>query len=109
MTETTPLATTGGVRSQMHDWSKDEKYRVRSAQGWPAPFIELRVRDKDDIAPCDGETRGELEIRGPWVASSYYNAPETADRWTDDGWFRTGDMATLDADGYLRIVDAART
>jgi len=49
-----------------------------------------------------------LEIRGPWVASSYYNAPETANCWTEDGWFKTGDMATLDEDGYLRIVDRGK-
>ncbi len=108
MTETTPLATLGGIRSYMRDWSEDDRYRVRAAQGSPCPMIELRVRSTDGIAPCDGKTRGELEIRGPWVAASYYNAPETADRWTDDGWFRTGDMAALDADGYLRIVDRSK-
>jgi fatty-acyl-CoA synthase len=108
MTETTPLATTGDIRTHMRDWSEDDKYRVRAAQGWPAPFIELRIRDREGIAPCDGKTRGELEIRGPWVAASYYEAPETADRWTDDGWFKTGDMATLDGDGYLRIVDRSK-
>jgi fatty-acyl-CoA synthase len=108
MTETAPLATTGGIRGHMLDWSADEKYRVRAAQGWTAPFIELRVRSGDEIAPCDGKTPGELEIRGPWVSSSYYNAPETANRWCADGWFKTGDMATLDEDGYLRIVDRGK-
>ncbi len=108
MTETTPLATTGGIRGHMLDWEMDEKYRVRASQGWPCPFIELRVRAADAIAPCDGKTPGELEIRGPWVAESYYNAPDTANRWTEDGWFKTGDMATLDEDGYLRIVDRGK-
>jgi fatty-acyl-CoA synthase len=108
MTETTPVATTGGIRGHMLDWSEEERYRTRAAQGWPCPFVEMRVRANDVIAPSDGETRGELEIRGPWVAGSYYNAPETTNRWTDDGWFKTGDMATLDADGYLRIVDRAK-
>jgi len=108
MTETTPLATTGGIRGHMLDWHADEKYRVRASQGWPCPFIELRVRSADAIAPCDGKTPGELEIRGPWVAGSYYNAPDTSNRWTEDGWFKTGDMATLDEDGYLRIVDRGK-
>jgi fatty-acyl-CoA synthase len=51
---------------------------------------------------------GELEVRGPWVAGSYYNAPETANRWTDDGWFRTGDVATIDPDGCIKLVDRSK-
>jgi fatty-acyl-CoA synthase len=109
MTETAPLATTSGIRGFMRDWSGDDQYRVRASQGWPAPMIELRVRASDDkLVECDGKTPGELEVRGPWVASSYYNAPETANRWTEDGWFKTGDMATLDEDGYLRVVDRGK-
>jgi fatty-acyl-CoA synthase len=51
---------------------------------------------------------GELEVRGVWIASSYHDAPETADRWTDDGWFKTGDIVTIDAHGYLEIQDRAK-
>ena len=59
-------------------------------------------------APWDGETMGELEVRGPWVARSYYNAPETSQRWSDDGWFRTGDVATMDPDGCIKLVDRTK-
>jgi len=59
-------------------------------------------------APCDGVTFGELEIRGPWIASSYFEAPEAADRWTRDGWFKTGDIATIDSEGYVKIVDRSK-
>jgi fatty-acyl-CoA synthase len=72
----------------------------------PVPLVEPRVCANDTVAPNDGDLRG-AEIRGP-VAASYYNAPETAERWIDDGWFRTVHMATLDADGYLRISDLSK-
>jgi fatty-acyl-CoA synthase len=59
-------------------------------------------------APHDGETPGEIEIRGPWIASSYFECPEQQHRWSKDGWFRTGDIATMDDEGYLRIVDRSK-
>jgi fatty-acyl-CoA synthase len=101
----------------MRDWTEDARYDVRSKQGWPSPFVELRVMRPDDSesssermieAPRDGETPGELEVRGPWVAGSYYNAPDQAHRWTADGWFKTGDVATMDDEGYIKIVDRAK-
>jgi len=113
MTETTPLATVGKLKRHMRDWTTDQQYEVRSKQGWPTPFVELRVRrpgpDGEPVeAPRDGETPGELEVRGPWVAARYYNSPEQAHRWTEDGWFKTGDVATLDDEGFVKIVDRAK-
>jgi fatty-acyl-CoA synthase len=114
MTETTPLATVGKLKRHMGDWSSDQQYEVRAKQGWPAPFIELRVmrlegpEEKSVEAPRDGITPGELEVRGPWVAASYYNSPDQAHRWTEDGWFKTGDVATIDDEGFVKIVDRAK-
>ena len=108
MTETTPLATTGGLRQHMENWSEDEKYAARAKQGWPAPFVELRLRSATGIAPCDGETAGEIEVRGPWVTARYYESPEDQHRWTEDGWFKTGDVACIDSDGYVKIVDRSK-
>jgi fatty-acyl-CoA synthase len=108
MTETTPLATMGGVRTYMEHWSEDEKYAARAKQGWPAPFVELRLRSAQGIAPWDGETAGEIEIRGPWVTARYYESPEDQHRWTEDGWFKTGDVACIDSDGYVKIVDRSK-
>jgi acyl-CoA synthetase (AMP-forming)/AMP-acid ligase II len=114
MTETTPIATVGRLKAHMRDWSEDDQYEVRSKQGWPTPFVELRVmcpdgpEGKETEAPRDGETPGELEVRGPWVAGSYYNAPDQGHRWTADGWFRTGDVATMDDEGFIKIVDRAK-
>jgi fatty-acyl-CoA synthase len=113
MTETTPVATVGRLKRHMLDWTEDQRYEVRGKQGWPAPFVELRVTrpgpdGKDVEAPRDGETPGELEVRGPWVAASYYNSPDQAHRWTEDGWFRTGDVSTMDDEGFIKIVDRAK-
>jgi fatty-acyl-CoA synthase len=108
MTETTPIGTSGGLRPHMQDWPDEEKYAVRAKQGWPAPFVEIRLMRPDGEVPRDGVTSGEIEIRGPWIADSYYEAPDQAHRWSADGWFRTGDVATMDKDGYIKIVDRAK-
>jgi fatty-acyl-CoA synthase len=114
MTETTPVATVGRLKRHMLDWSLDQQYEVRSKQGWPTPFVELRVMRPEGAegkcveAPRDGISPGELEVRGPWVAASYYQAPDQAHRWTEDGWFKTGDVATIDDEGFVKIVDRAK-
>ncbi len=120
MTETTPIGTSGGLRAHMCNWPDDKKYEVRAKQGWPAPFVEIRLmrpegpegksepEGKSQEVPWDGVSSGEIEIRGPWVAASYYESPDQAHRWTADGWFRTGDVATMDEEGYVKIVDRAK-
>ena len=108
MTETTPFATTGTVKSTLLAARKKKNTKFARNKVWPAPFIELRVMHEEVEAPRDGVTSGELEIRGPWVAASYFKAPETADRWTRDGWFKTGDIATIDSEGYVKIVDRSK-
>jgi len=107
MTETTPIATVSIPKPHMHDWSEDEVYALRAKQGLPSPFIDTRARGIEGEIPWDGETDGELEVRGPWVTDSYYRM-ERDDRWTDDGWFRTGDVATIDAGGYVKITDRVK-
>ena len=89
----------------MASLSEEEKYGIRAKQGLPSPFIEIRARNEQGETPWDGTTPGELEIRGPYVIDSYYKLPEESLRWTDDGWFRTGDVVTIDPDGYIRITD----
>ncbi|HKV24663.1 MAG TPA: long-chain fatty acid--CoA ligase [Candidatus Acidoferrum sp.] len=114
MTETAPLATVGKLKRHMLDWGEDEQYEVRAKQGWPTPFIELRVMRPEGLegkmieAPRNGATPGELEVRGPWVAGCYYKSPDQAHRWTEDGWFKTGDIATMDDEGFIKIVDRAK-
>jgi fatty-acyl-CoA synthase len=78
-------------------------------QGIPLPLVELRHRDVDgNILPWDGESMGELETRGPWVASGYYDTPDQAERWTDDGWFKTGDVVSIHPKGYIQIKDRSK-
>jgi fatty-acyl-CoA synthase len=114
MTETAPLATVGRLKRHMLEWTSDQQYAVRLKQGWPTPFVELRVMRPEGLegksveAPRDGNTPGELEVRGPWVAASYYKSPDQAHRWTEDGWFKTGDIATMDDEGFIKIVDRAK-
>ncbi len=92
----------------MREWNEEQQYRQRAKQGVPVPFVELRLMRPEGEAPWDGRTSGEIEMRGPWVAASYYEDPSQNDRWTSDGWFRTGDVATMDEEGYVQIVDRAK-
>ncbi|HVG90940.1 MAG TPA: long-chain fatty acid--CoA ligase [Alphaproteobacteria bacterium] len=108
MTETTPVAVCSTLKAHMLSWPEKEQYRVRVRQGRALPFMEVRVVHDHGEAPWDGTTLGELHVRGPWAAASYFNAPGTEDRWTADGWLRTGDIATIDAEGYVQIADRAK-
>ena len=108
MTELSPAGTVSRLRRDMDEWPQEEKTRVRLLQGSPFPLVELRiVQDDGTVAPWDGETVGELEARGPWVARAYYEDPSSADRF-HDGWFRTGDVASIDSRGYVRLVDRTK-
>ncbi len=109
MTETTPHGSCSQLRPHMDSWSDDAKYAQRLKQGLPAQFVEARVTRPDGTpAAHDGQSVGELEVRGPWVAGSYYNMPEEAHRWSPDGWLRTGDMAHIDEHGYIKLVDRSK-
>jgi fatty-acyl-CoA synthase len=110
MTETSPVATTGRIKSTLLDRSDDELADLRAAQGLPIPLVELRIVDpgNDEEQAWDGEARGELQARGPWIASGYYNDDRSADSFTKDGWLRTGDVATISPNGYVRLVDRTK-
>ncbi len=109
MTESDPLGTLARLKRHMADWDDAAKLEVLSKQGVPVPLVELRhVGDDGRVLPRDGATMGELQMRGPWVAKAYYKNPEAADRFTADGWFKTGDIVTIDEEGYIRITDRAK-
>jgi fatty-acyl-CoA synthase len=108
MTETNPLGTLARVKKGLAGKTAAETLSVRASQGYSVPFVEQRhVSEDGKILPWDGETMGELEVRGPWVAKSYFSG-EGTDRFTADGWFKTGDVVTIDAEGYLRITDRSK-
>jgi fatty-acyl-CoA synthase len=109
MTETTPHASCSLLRPHMDAWSEGDIYTQRLKQGLPTAFVEARVIQADGKqAAHDGMTVGELEVRGPWVACSYYNMQEQAHQWSPDGWLRTGDMAHIDEHGYIKLVDRSK-
>jgi fatty-acyl-CoA synthase len=105
MTETTPLATFSQVPPGWKDKTADEKYALRARQGRMQPCVDIRGTSEHGEIPWDVEALGELEVRGPWIAARYYNLPEANDRWTADGWFRTGDVVSITPDGSIKIAD----
>ncbi len=108
MTETNPLATVSRLKHGTPQ-AAPEALALRAKQGFVVPLVEQRhVDDSGKVLPWDGVQMGELQVRGPWVASAYYESPEGADKFTADGWFRTGDVVTIDEHGYISITDRAK-
>jgi fatty-acyl-CoA synthase len=105
MTETSPVATFCRPQEGEHD---DRYWDTRAKQGRPLPWVELRLTDDQDAEVAwDGESTGEIEVRGPWIAARYFN-DDTSDEKFDAGWLRTGDIAAVDADGFVQITDRAK-
>jgi fatty-acyl-CoA synthase len=105
MTETSPVATYSRPPEGEHD---DAYWDERAKQGRPLPWVELRLADDDGgEVPWDGESTGEIEVRGPWIAASYFR-DESGDEKFDSGWLRTGDIAAVGEDGFVQITDRAK-
>lgn len=107
MTETGPLACASRPRRRHRGLSRDEVLDVKEKTGTIFSGLEARVVGEDGTVLGDGGGVGELEVRGPWIASGYYEDDDSAAKFRD-GWLRTGDMASMEADGYFRIVDRAK-
>jgi len=105
MTETAPAAAVNYQKNEVKGLGADEQYGLRAKQGVPLPFVEVRAMVGPREVPWDGQTMGELEVRGPWIAASYHDLESESDKWSEDGWFRTGDVVTIDAHGYIKITD----
>jgi fatty-acyl-CoA synthase len=109
MTEMSPLGTLSRLKSYMREWPEEQQYAVRATQGYISVGVDLRIVDDEGREqPWDGQAMGEIQVRGPWIIRSYYDNAESADRFTADGWFRTGDVATVDPEGYVRITDRTK-
>ncbi len=110
MTELSPIGTIGTLLPSMDALSKEERRAIKTTQGRAVYGVEKKiVDDENNPLPEDGEAFGELLVRGPWTASAYYNDPEaTAQSFTEDGWFRTGDVVTLGENGIMNIVDRSK-
>ncbi len=108
MTETAPVSTVSTLKCDFDQRAPDECFATRAKQGLPVVGLDLRVVDAEGrVVRWDGTTIGEVQVRGPWVISAYYNDPRS-DSAFQDGWFRTGDVATIDAEGYVQLVDRAK-
>jgi fatty-acyl-CoA synthase len=110
MTETSPLATVCGARSQYDDADDDVRADARARQGWPAPLVELRIVDPDtgEPQPWDDRATGEIQAAGPWIAAGYHRGEGGGTQFTADGWLRTGDVAAVDRYGSVRLVDRTK-
>ena len=108
MTETSPLGSICRLPLALDDAPEEEQYEYRARQGIASPFVEIRARGDDgELIPWDDEAMGELEVRGPWVARAYHRG-RGAEKFTDDGWFITGDVVKIDPEGNLRICDRSK-
>jgi fatty-acyl-CoA synthase len=107
MTETSPVASVCSLKSTLTDISDEERHRVLAKQGLPVVGVDLTIMDEaGNEVPWDGESFGEIVVRGPWITGGYFHA-DAPERFTD-GWFRTGDVATIDRHGYVQIVDRTK-
>ncbi|MBI3697168.1 MAG: long-chain fatty acid--CoA ligase [Acidobacteria bacterium] len=108
MTETTPIATVSVLKGRLEAKPENERYAIRAKQGISVAGVDLRaVNGEGREVPWDGQTMGELQVRGPWITSGYYNDPRNAASFMD-GWFRTGDVVTIDSEGYIQIADRTK-
>jgi fatty-acyl-CoA synthase len=107
MTETSPLGVTNAPKAKHAGLSADERYAIQAKQGRPLFGVQMRIVDDAGAdLPHDGRAFGDLLVRGPWICREYYRSDAQA--LTADGWFRTGDVATIDADGFMQITDRSK-
>jgi fatty-acyl-CoA synthase len=110
MTETSPVASVAQLSKADLLLSDAEQADLRSMVGQIAFGVEARVVEPGSVTklPWDGESSGELQCKGPWITATYYNDPRAGESFTEDGWLRTGDVATVDAEGRIRLVDRTK-
>jgi acyl-CoA synthetase (AMP-forming)/AMP-acid ligase II len=110
MTETSPVCTNGSIKPKHRSDNLQQQLVHQMKAGHVVFGVDMKVVDEEgNVLPDDGRSQGELYVRGPWVTSEYYNNAEaTANQFTDDGWFRTGDVISLDDEGYVTIHDRAK-
>ena len=109
MTETSPLATVSGPVNAPRGADENERFRRAAMAGMRVPLVDLRIRTDDGAdAAWDGTSMGEIQVRGPFITGAYHEVPLADDKFTRDGWLRTGDVATIDSLGFVRITDRTK-
>jgi acyl-CoA synthetase (AMP-forming)/AMP-acid ligase II len=107
MTEMSPLGTTGGLQMKHLALPKEEQRKILQKQGHAIFGVDMKIVDDEGVElPWDGETFGHLYVKGPWIVSGYYR--DEGGEVLKDGWFPTGDVATIDGDGYMQITDRSK-
>ena len=108
MTETSPLGTVNRPLNKHQEFTKEQKYELATKQGRPVYGVDINIKDDEgNDLPRDGKTAGNLWVKGPWICKGYMNILES-DVHEEDGWFLTGDVANIDADGYMQITDRVK-
>ncbi len=107
MTETAPLVTVSRLKSTDMNLSEEEILQIRSTQGLLVPGLDMRVVSENGEVAWDGKEMGELLLRGPWIADSYFKDERSKDTFRD-GWLHTGDVAVVDAEGRIKLVDRTK-
>lgn len=107
-TETSPVATVSRLKSYQQELEYEEKLEFISKQGIPVPGIEIKVINEQGEVRNNGNDMGEVLVRGPWIIDEYYNKPEKTSEAVKDGWLYTGDIATVDSEGTIKIVDRTK-
>jgi fatty-acyl-CoA synthase len=106
MSETCPILTLANLKPPMMDWDTEAQLDYRTKTGFPIPLVDLKVVDANDKeVPRDGRSTGEIVVRTPWVTQGYFKDPERSEELWRGGWLRTGDVAHVDSEGYVRITD----
>jgi fatty-acyl-CoA synthase len=109
MTETSPVCTISYPRAELRNADASERYRRAAMAGVPVPLVDLRVRGDEGIdQPWDAKQVGEIQVRGPFITASYHNVPVESEKFTADGWLRTGDVASVDPLGFVKISDRTK-
>ena len=108
MTETSPIATISKLDQNTKKLPPDERAAAVARQGIIVPFVDIRIMNDEGEAPWDGQSVGEVQVRGPWVTGSYHNLAKSEESFTTDGWLKTGDVGMIGTDGYLRLTDRAK-
>lgn len=109
MTETSPLGSGSYIKPELQGIDENERFARSAMAGIPACCVDIRLMDENGREqPWDGKSVGEIQVRGPFITGSYHETPPEPEKFTADGWLRTGDVANMDPHGYIRIVDRTK-